>query len=95
MYLKEVSGVFCKSAYQIISNDRAIDGSTVVIVDAEDKELRLYELESIKLTCTAEEFNNLLESIKFIWKSDYPDYDINHRRTESNRFFLEWIVVGL
>ena len=93
MYLREVSGVFCESAYQIVSNYRALDGSTIVIIDAEDKEIRLYELESIKSVCTVEELNDLLELIKMIWESEYPDYNIKYWRTKSNEWFLKWLGV--
>ena len=95
MYLLETVGVFGGIEFEIVSSNIKLDGFTVVIVDAINKELRLYELEYIKSACTAKQFDDLLESIKIIWDLEYPDYNIKYWKTESNRFFLRWLGIEL
>ena len=93
MYLKETNGFFCEIEYKIVSNNRKLNDSIIVKVDTINKELQLYELKYIRPVCTAEEFNDLLESIKLIWELEYPDYNIKYWRTESNESFLKWLGV--
>ena len=94
MYLKEVGGIFIDDIkYKIVSNNRSLNDSIIIKIDTTNKELRLYELESIKSVCAVEEFNDLLESIKFIWELNYPDYEIKYWRTESNAFFINWLGI--
>lgn len=93
MYLKESSGIFCEIKYDTVSNNSKLNNYTIIIVDTTEKELRLYKLEYMESVCIAEEFNDLLESIKLIWESEYPDYNIKYWRTESNKLFLKWLGV--
>ena len=95
MYLKEISGVCYETIYKTVSNNRRLNDFTIIITDKSEKELRLRNLEYIESICTVEEFNNLLESIKIIWKLDYPDYNIIDWKTKSNSFFLKWLGVEL
>ena len=91
MYLKEMNGLFCEIEYRTISNNSKLNNLSIITADTINKELQLYELVYIRSDCTEKQFDNLLESIKFIWESEYPDYKIKHSRSESNAFFLKWL----
>ena len=94
MYLKEVDGIFTDEiTYKTISDNNKPNDLTIMITNKSIKELQLYDLEYIESICTAEEFNNLLESIKLIWELEYPDYTIKYWRTKSNKLFLKWLGV--
>jgi hypothetical protein len=94
MYLEEVDGVFTDDInYKAVSDNDKLNNFTIIIANKILKELHLYDLEYMEFVCTAEEFNDLLESIKLIWELEYPDYTIKYWRTKSNKLFLQWLGV--
>ena len=94
MYLKEISGIFIDEIrYETVSNNSKLNNLIIIFAETTEKELQLYNLEHMESICTAEEFNDLLGTIKSIWELEYPNCNIKYWKTKSNKLFLKWLGV--
>ena len=89
MYLVETVGVFGETEFETVSSNDKLNECTIITVDTTIKELLLYNLEYMESICTEKQLDDLLKSIKFIWESEYSDYNIKYCRSENNAFFIK------